>query len=102
MLLQSRGWDMAAFQATIHVTVYSGCPILPHHMMLPTPETLGTARTYPHQGGGVLQIVHALDDGDVPYARHEVPTERRPAQTVESPYLPTHRAILIRPRSHEL
>src|SRR5262249_52452438 len=80
--LRSREWDTGASQATLHVTVYSGCPNLPHHTMLPTPETLERTRTCPHQGGYVLQTVHDLDDEDVPCVCLEESTERQPARTV--------------------
>src|SRR5262245_17022670 len=67
--LQSREWDMAAFQATDHAVVYSACGSLPHHTPPPTLETLGIPRTYPHQEESAHQTAPVLDDGDVPFVR---------------------------------
>src|SRR5215510_4022064 len=100
--LRSREWDTGASQATLHVPVYSGCPNLPRHTMLPAPETLERTRTCPHQGACVPQTVHAVDDADVPSVYEGESTERRPTQRRALPHLPTHRAILRRPRSHAL
>src|SRR5215510_3052196 len=77
--LRSREWDTGASQATLHASVCSGCPTLLHHMTLPTPKTLENARTYPHQGGCVFQIVHTLDGEDVPCVCRGESPERRPA-----------------------
>src|SRR5436309_94289 len=62
---------MAACQATLHVAVCSVCPIPPHHTTLPTRKTVGTARTYPHQGESAHQIARVLadDGGDTRQAR---------------------------------
>src|SRR5712664_3458494 len=62
---QSRGWDRAAFPATLRVAVCCGCPTLPPHMTLPTQETLEMTRTCPHQGGYVPQTARVRVDGDV-------------------------------------
>src|SRR4030095_4646374 len=92
--LRSRGWDRAAFPATLHGAVYSGCPILPHHMTLPAPETLGRTRTCPLQGESAHQIARVLDDEDVPCVYLGEPTGRRPVQRVELQHHPTHTATL--------
>src|SRR5262249_37910031 len=100
--LRSREWDTGASPATLHVPVYSACRRLSLLTMLRPPETLERSRTCPHQGACVPQTVHAVDDEDVPSVYEGESTERRPTQRRALTHLPTHRAILIRPRSYEL
>src|SRR5215510_11153781 len=100
--LRSREWDTGASPATGHAVVYSRCRSLSQHTTLPTPETLGNAHICLHQGGYVPQTARVRVDGDVPCVCRGESTERRPAQTVELPHLPTHRALLITPRCHVL